>query len=189
MFPDTGFNCTRGTDICTVVRIFANMLQSWGMMDRLWSGQLVVTWPADNGCHLICVRSGGWGFCLDQWKCSYDDNICHNWHLTTCVLTHSSNALSSWILWWWRCLQSNLYCPPLCSTQQWLNGEYKFQTWTSHFCLNILSFRLNKFTIFFDSFIPVLHLSSNKQYEQDWGIMIRAGNKRFAKFLAADSSR
>ena len=152
--------------IAHAARIFA---QWWGYLQTccraVWwwiaSGQLVVTWPADNGCHLICVRSGGWGFCLDQWKCSYDDNICHNWHLTTCVLTHSSNALSSWILWWWRCLQSNLYCPPLCSTQQWLNGEYKFQTWTSHFCLNILSSRLNKFPIFLDGFIPVCWSSTN----------------------------
>ena len=38
---DTGYNCTRGTDICTVVRIFANMQHAAELCD---DGSPLVSW-------------------------------------------------------------------------------------------------------------------------------------------------
>ena len=72
--------------IAHAARIFANMLQSCVMMDRLWPMQ----WSP--GLHTVAVRSSMYDLGVGDsvWKQgirSYDDNICHIWHLTTCVLT------------------------------------------------------------------------------------------------------
>ena len=65
--------------IAHAARIFANILQSCVTMDRLWPMQ----WSPVSSMYDLGVEDSVW----KQGKRSYDDNIYHIWHLTTCVLT------------------------------------------------------------------------------------------------------